>query len=57
MLGSDRGFLRIARTAIQMLEHAPAGGQRRVDVDTTLEGINCVRHIVHRRKTMAALLI
>jgi hypothetical protein len=42
---------------VQALEHAPAGRQRRVDVDTTLECRDCARYIVHGRETVATLLI
>src|SRR5882724_4838085 len=55
--GRQRGFLHIACDAIQALEHAPAGGQRRIDVDTALEGIDCARHIVYGRETVTALLM
>ena len=51
------GVLRIAGHAIQPLEHAPARGQRRIDVHAAQERVDRPRRIAQGDIAMAALLV
>ncbi len=57
LLSRGHGVARIARSAIQPLEHAPARQQRRIDADGALESLDRARHIVHCREAMPAFLV
>ena len=57
MLRGRGGVVRIARHAIQPLEHAPARGQRRIDVHAAQEGIDRPRRVPQGDVAMTALLV
>ena len=50
------GVVGLGRHLIQRMQHAPAGRQRRIEVDRREEGVYRPRRVAQRHVAMAALL-